>query len=216
MQRLAPDVLVLAEVSAAHWEALRGAGIGELLPHATGSVGGSASTVVATREPATCVDVPSHVRCGEVVDVGEQGTPAVVEGEQVITGFDMPAVRLASGTVVRGVHLWSPRLTPVERWHTDQRAMIEWVAARPEERLVLAGDFNASLSHPVFRQLSAGMSSAPAGMLPWTRTWPFGWPIPPFVQIDHVLARGMTPVAAGTIVIPGSDHAAVWAQLQPR
>ena len=33
----------------------------------------------------------------------------------------------------------------------------------------------------------------------------------PFVQIDHILARGLTVTGAGSEVIAGTDHALVWA-----
>jgi endonuclease/exonuclease/phosphatase (EEP) superfamily protein YafD len=36
-------------------------------------------------------------------------------------------------------------------------------------------------------------------------------PLTELVQIDHVLARGLTVTGAGSEVIPGTDHAMVWA-----
>ncbi|SNV18677.1 Uncharacterized protein conserved in bacteria [Dermatophilus congolensis] len=204
VKALRPDVLVLVEESPANWQGLLKAGLGEFLPYATGTVGGSSSTVVATREPMSCVDISSRMRCNEVVDVGS--------GE--VEEFDMPAVRLADGTLFRGVHPWSPRLDPVNRWYRDQVGLVDWVRRYGgEQRLVLAGDFNASRSHPVFRRLLNGMVEAPSGGIPWTRTWPMGWFFPPFVQIDHVVARGFGVAAAGVLPSKVSDHAAVWAQL---
>jgi hypothetical protein len=39
--------------------------------------------------------------------------------------------------------------------------------------------------------------------------------VPPLFDLDHVLARGLTPVAGGTIAVDGTDHVAVWAELSP-
>ncbi|STD15328.1 Uncharacterized protein conserved in bacteria [Dermatophilus congolensis] len=204
VRQLRPDVLVLVEESPTNWQGLLKAGLKEYLPYATGTVGGSSATVVATREPMSCVDIGARARCNEVVDVGS--------GE--VEQFDMPAVRLADGTLFRGVHPWSPRLDPVNRWYRDQVGLVDWVQQRSsEQRLVMAGDFNASRSHPVFRRLLNGMVEAPSGGVPWTRTWPMGWFFPPFVQIDHVVARGFQVAAAGVLPSKVSDHAAVWAQL---
>ena len=44
-------------------------------------------------------------------------------------------------------------------------------------------------------------------------TWPNGRPIPPFVQIDHVLVRGLDVQSVEDVRIPGSDHDAVVAHL---
>jgi hypothetical protein len=44
------------------------------------------------------------------------------------------------------------------------------------------------------------------------RTWPFaGNRLPPFVQLDHLLSRRLTVVAAGQVALNRADHAAVWA-----
>ena len=216
VRQLRPDVLVLVEESPTHWNALLAGGLKQELPYATGSVGGSEATVVATREPMTCVELPGPVRCNEVVDVGTADAPFHEYPGGMPDGFHSPAVRLSDGTLFRGVHLWSPRLPPLSHWYSDQRGMADWVSSWPEERVILAGDFNASRSHPAFRELIEGMVQAPGGKLPWTRTWPYGWPVPPFVQIDHVVARGFDVVSAGVIDAQNSDHAAVWAQLRPK
>ncbi len=78
----------------------------------------------------------------------------------------------------------------------------------------MAGDFNASQSHPEFRAMLDGLTDAHrATGGGWVRTWPQGRRIPPFVQLDHVLGRGVTPVDAGVTAVRGTDHAAVWATM---
>ena len=44
----------------------------------------------------------------------------------------------------------------------------------------------------------------------WEPTWPQDTAVPPFARIDHVLVRGFATVAAGTVHVDGTDHAAVW------
>lgn len=207
------DVLVLTEENTLHWGALRHAGLPRLLPYATG-VDGFGGTIIATSVPVTCVDVPAGGRCGRVVAV--QPWEEVSDLHRTPPSFPLPAVRLPDGTLVRGIHAWSPRMDPPERWRQQQEELIAWRDARPaDERLIIAGDANASMSHPVFRRLADGLAHAPRGGFPWTRTWTPGWPIPRFVQIDHILARGFDVADEGVLGLPGSDHGAVWARLVP-
>ncbi len=212
VRRLLPDVLVLAEESAEHFAKLESGGIRQYLPYATGSLGGSGATVVFTREPVTCPELPAGLACGQVRHEDQRPGSGTPDGP-----FDMPVVRLANGTLLKAVHSFSPRLTADSRWHAELSDLIAWRDARPPgERVVLAGDFNASRSHPVLRRLMSGMAQAPSGYLPWTRTWPHGWFFPRFVQLDHVLARGYEVAAAGILPATSSDHFAIWAQLTPR
>lgn len=206
------DVLVLPEMTAAYWQSLVDRGIRDLLPHATGRTGGGRGMVVATREESTCVALPTGMTCGEVV-IDESSEPYVLNRAGDPT-FDQVVVRLPDGTLVKGVHLWSPRLSPGVRWREQQAEMARWIADQQgEELLVLAGDFNAGRSHPAFREYSAGFDDSPRGAFPWTRTWPKWGPIGPLTQIDHVLARGRRAAESTTLRIPGSDHDAVWSLL---
>jgi hypothetical protein len=51
---------------------------------------------------------------------------------------------------------------------------------------------------------------------PQDRTWPQGRAlIGPFIQLDHVLARGLSVVDAGVVHLPNTDHASVWTHLSP-
>ncbi|MDO5697549.1 MAG: endonuclease/exonuclease/phosphatase family protein [Dermatophilus congolensis] len=220
VERVEPDVLVLIEESPTHWKALQRLGIRDRLPFATGSIGGSYGTVVLTNQPMTCVELRPGLACNEVRE-GEPGratqAPVGASAPPFAEAFDSPVVRLSDGTLFKAVHAWSPRTTRESRWFQEQSNLVTWRDAHADEpRLVMAGDFNATRSHPVFRRLLQGMEAAPSGYAPWTRTWPVGWFVPPVVQIDHVLARGYDVVTAGVIEGEGSDHLSVWAQLTPR
>lgn len=50
----------------------------------------------------------------------------------------------------------------------------------------------------------------------WPRSGRWGVPIIQLLQLDHVLSRGFGIAGAGTVITPGSDHDAVWAQLVPQ
>jgi endonuclease/exonuclease/phosphatase (EEP) superfamily protein YafD len=134
------------------------------------------------------------------------------------TTFHQPVVRVAtpSGPLrVQAVHVAPP--TSALRWHTELSQLLTATLAVRDaqaEPLVLAGDFNATDDHPVLRRLTEvtvdAHRDAGAG---WVRSWPTQGAVPAFAGIDHVLLRGPQVVDAGTLTLPGSDHAVVWAQL---
>ncbi|WP_040161104.1 endonuclease/exonuclease/phosphatase family protein [Mobilicoccus massiliensis] len=199
------DVLVLLEATPAHWAALKAHGLRSLLPHATGTVHGSAAgTVVATREPVTCPDPATA--CGRVVTA----TRAADEP------FSQVDVRLPDGTVVRGAHPFPPVGQGERSWRLSLGRLDRWIhQVHAGERIVVTGDFNAGPVHPAFRRIADGLVQAPRAW-PWQPTWPQESGVPPFVQIDHVLARGFAVAEEGTFLVPGTDHAGVSATLRPR
>ncbi len=84
-------------------------------------------------------------------------------------------------------------------------------------RLVLAGDFNATVHHAPFRSLTAaGLRNAhrSAGR-GWAGTYPTWWPGPELLRIDHVLVGdGIEPVAVESRRGSGSDHRPLVADLR--
>lgn len=209
------DVLVLSEISTPLWERSLQGRLARRLPYATGRSGGAGGTIIATKQAVSCVDLPSTARCGQVSTRPRDGYAGRDSSGDYT--FDMPTVRLADGTLLRAIHTWSPRLVPVDRWHTQLSDVRDWVSAHAHEpRLLMAGDFNASMSHPSFRALVRGLDRSPRGIFPWVRTWPRRPQAPyiPFVQIDHVVARGWRAVDQEVLRVEGSDHDAVWSLLQ--
>jgi endonuclease/exonuclease/phosphatase (EEP) superfamily protein YafD len=100
-----------------------------------------------------------------------------------------------------------------DEWHAGIEALTAWRDDQPpNEAFVLAGDFNASHGHSVFRALAAGLVDAQvAAGGGWVRTWPVvGRRVPPYVQLDHLLSRHLTVVEAGQVAVHGTDHAMVW------
>ena len=208
------DVVVLTEMTPDGWRRLEAAGLRRHFPHATGRTDtGASGTVILSRRPFTCLDTVERNPCGQVV-TRRPDAPAYRLGQNDAT-FDLPSVRLEDGTVIRGIHARPPSLTANDRWRREQHDLATWVRDQsPQTPLILAGDFNASLSHPAFRALADGLVHAPRTGLPWPRTWPEGARLPALIQIDHILTRGFAVHAEGVDVVPGTDHAAVWADLR--
>ncbi|MDQ1538891.1 MAG: hypothetical protein QOE58_3284 [Actinomycetota bacterium] len=200
------DVLVLLEITPAAVERLRGAGLDVLLPETVGqSIDGSLGVVVRGRFPMTLAEPISVPRPGDI--------PAEAAYQPVVT------LHRASGDVaLRAVHSQTPLLTGAEVWRAGLADLQTWRERQPSDKpLVMAGDFNSSWGHPGFRGIAETMTDAHrAAGEGWVRTWPQGRRlIRPFVQLDHVLVRGLSVVEAGVVTLPNTDHAAVWARLSP-
>jgi endonuclease/exonuclease/phosphatase (EEP) superfamily protein YafD len=152
------------------------------------------------------------------------GVTAVVAGHlgdvrsSTYLATPFPRVELEGGGLgdIRFVafHTLAPRRGDVPQWRSDVGLVSRWCAGpRPA---IIAGDFNATLDHSVFRSAMAGCGDAAAqrghGLVPTWPTWLPGWLGP---QIDHVLATD--PIVAETFEvreISESDHRAVLTRLR--
>jgi endonuclease/exonuclease/phosphatase (EEP) superfamily protein YafD len=134
------------------------------------------------------------------------------------TATPFPRVELEGGGLgeLRFVafHTLAPRRGDVPQWRSDVSLVSQWCAG--PQPAIIAGDFNATLDHSVFRSATAGCGDAAAqrgqGLTPTWPTWLPGWLGP---QIDHVLATD--PIVAEWFEvreIGGSDHRAVLARLR--
>ena len=189
------DVAVLVELTDQAVSRLKAAGLDEQLPYVVGRPeAGTTGAVIRSRWPLTLLDA------GKGVDGSLFWEPyALVQ-------------RPEGAFRVKAIHTRQP-IVSARGWHQDLDRIHEWQLAQPTDQpLVLAGDFNASQSHPAFRAMIEGLTDAHrATGGGWVRTWPQGRRIPPFVQLDHILGRGFTAVDAGVTSVRGTDHAAVWA-----
>ncbi|MER6579814.1 endonuclease/exonuclease/phosphatase family protein [Nonomuraea sp. NPDC001023] len=134
-------------------------------------------------------------------------------------GHHMPVVEAAlpGGAVeVVVVHPVAPVPSTVPEWEAGVGTLPP--APSTGAPRILAGDFNATLDHAVFRRLlGTGYTDAAAatgkGLVP---TWPMRR-IPPLVAIDHVLTDGRArAVDVRVLDLPGSDHRALFADLRVR
>lgn len=195
------DLLVLLEVMTGREGGLAAAGLSAELPYAVGRADdiGAGGTVIRSRYPLR--ELPSAT-----------AAQASREFRQPVAAVAIPG---RAEILVRAVHPLPPASpTMTGSWRRGLATLADWVAAAPPDTvLVLAGDFNASADHPAYRIVADGLVDAhrEAGKGLVT-TWPRETRIPPFVQLDHVLARGLAVVDAGSDPVPGSDHAAVWAR----
>ncbi|WP_318208153.1 endonuclease/exonuclease/phosphatase family protein [Streptomyces sp. SJL17-1] len=116
-------------------------------------------------------------------------------------------------------HPMPPVPGQVSLWKRELGRVKAAVAAQPTGPMLVAGDFNASQDHAAFRGiLAAGGLQDAARRADESRapTWPAEGPLPPFVQIDHVLVRDFSVREVRFPDLPGSDHRAVVADLDLR
>jgi endonuclease/exonuclease/phosphatase (EEP) superfamily protein YafD len=134
------------------------------------------------------------------------------------TATPFPRVELGGGGLGNikfvAFHTLAPRRGDVPQWRSDVGLVSQWCAG--SQPTIIAGDFNATLDHSVFRSATAGCGDAAAqrgqGLTPTWPTWLPSWLGP---QIDHVLATG--PIVAETFEVrevAGSDHRAVLTRLR--
>jgi hypothetical protein len=196
------DMLVLVEVTPASLERLRIAGLDTLLPESAGQSSQDAGgTIIRSRVPMTLVQAGL-----------DQVSPFA---------FDEPVVSIHRSTgdvVLRAVHSLPPGLSGASEWRSGLAGLQSWRERQsPDQPVVMAGDFNSSWGHPGFRGVAETMTDAQQSAGEgWAPTWPQGRRlIRPFIQLDHVLSRGLDVVDAGVVRLPNTDHAAIWARLSP-
>ncbi|MGW3350075.1 endonuclease/exonuclease/phosphatase family protein [Nonomuraea rubra] len=197
-RRLNVDVLSIQELTYSARDRLAAAGLAELLPYHVGRADfrGPEGSGVYSRYPMT-------ERTGLFRPVGHH----------------MPVVEVSlpggSAVEVVVVHPVAPVPSTVPEWEAGLSALPPAPASGPPR--ILAGDFNATLDHAVFRRLlDSGYTDAAAstgqGLTP---TWPHGRSLPPLVAIDHVLTDGRGSAAGVQVFdVPGSDHRALFADLR--
>jgi endonuclease/exonuclease/phosphatase family metal-dependent hydrolase len=195
VRQLGADVLFLQELTEEAVRRLKQAGLEDLMPHSQLELwGGSRGSGIYSRFP-----------------LGEGPRVAPVHMAQPTA-----VVRLPGGYVAElvCVHPVTPQLGRggAVRWREELGVL----PAPGEVPRVLAGDFNATLDHAVFRKVlrlgyADAAQQAGGALVP---TWG-----PPgrgaVLTLDHVLAgRGCAVLGYSVHAVPGSDHQAVYAEVQ--
>lgn len=206
--RSGADLLVITDAGADTVQPLRSTELTRVLPYSVGlRPWGPEGSVVFSRYP-------------------------IEERKRISDGGDSRAVTVRTPELgeleVLALH---PRPPYQNGWAADWERITRFVSASyatdgrlGERPLVVAGDLNATLDHAPLRQLQAwGFTDAVTQRrLGFQPTWPapgavrrFGVPVPPLVQIDHVLT---SPALAVTDFVtyanPGSDHLGLVAEIQ--
>jgi endonuclease/exonuclease/phosphatase (EEP) superfamily protein YafD len=129
------------------------------------------------------------------------GRPLIVETTLVLPSGPQPLWAL---------HTIAPLPVSFEQWRGQLSTIARLVRARGTNRLLVAGDFNATWGSKGFRSiLDTGMTDAAAARghaleMTWSQEMP---PLPPFTRIDHILTGpGVEVVRYATQDGPGSDH----------
>ncbi|MEV4477995.1 endonuclease/exonuclease/phosphatase family protein [Nonomuraea sp. NPDC049504] len=200
VRRLDVDVLSIQELTWSAKVRLTAAGLDDLLPYdiSVPDVRGPEGSGIYSRHPL-------RERKGLFRPVGHH--------------MPVAEVSLPGGSPVEVVvvHPVAPVPRTVPEWHAGVASLPPAPTSGPPR--ILAGDFNATLDHAVFRDLlGTGYTDAAAstgnGLVP---TWPHGRSLPPLVTIDHVLTDARAGAVATQIFdVPGSDHRALFADLRVR
>ena len=188
---LTVDVLAVQELTPQLTEALRAVGVDELFPYSVVR-DGLDGTAIWSRLPLV----------GRPVVAGLISTSAVA----TLTRPDGASITVAS------VHPRAPWPQSFASRAVDELiALRGWLDTVPGP-LVIAGDFNATSDHALFRDLltSGRADAAEACGTVWLRTFPSNSWCPPIAGLDHlVIGGGMTATEIRSVHILGSDHRAV-------
>ncbi|MFI9119385.1 endonuclease/exonuclease/phosphatase family protein [Streptomyces bikiniensis] len=197
VRRERPDLVYVSECDRACGRALTTALAAELPHHASVEAEGSEGSVLLSAHPL-------RDRRTIPATMGMPGATAGIAGRSV-------RVQLA--------HPMPPLPGQVDVWKRELGRVRDFAALRTGPTLI-AGDFNASQDHAAFRAVlkdgrlrdaawAAGKSRA--------ATWPMEGPLPPYVQIDHVLVSDEFSVDDVRFLdLDGTDHRAVLADLDLR
>ncbi len=128
-----------------------------------------------------------------------------------------PSLEVSGGELGRlrfvAFHAAAPVPARMDGWVNDLQRLRQWCAAGPPA--IVAGDFNATLDHSVFRRAISGCRDAAAelghGLI---ATWPSRLPRWLGPQIDHVLVtESLAPVSLDVLDVPGTNHRALVAHV---
>jgi endonuclease/exonuclease/phosphatase (EEP) superfamily protein YafD len=200
LRRHQVDILAVQEMTAGWLDAIGRARVAEVLPFSyVDPRAGSAGSGLWARWPLTPLDpLP--------------GTKNAAPRARIEPAAGQPVT-------VTVVHPAAPVNRQEPQWQRDLETIRLALAEHTGPHLV-AGDFNASRDHRVFRDIlrSGFVDCADVAQ---QRHWPgFTWPAdrryPPLMRLDHVLGSqaGCVVHEARTMRIPGTDHRGVLAVLE--
>lgn len=124
---------------------------------------------------------------------------------------------------ITGVHPNSP-YNSLDLWNQDYRILNSYFSGTANRTQVIAGDFNAGLTHDTLKDLmrvTATHDAMNVGQITQVPTWPTVTDMLPTIQhfpliaIDHVLVSHLVhTLRTGTIEVSGTDHLGIWATIE--
>jgi endonuclease/exonuclease/phosphatase (EEP) superfamily protein YafD len=194
------DILAVQELTPEKADLLSASGLDAVLPYrALRARGGPAGVGLWSRYPI------------EKSDTDEQFWLGLLIADVRVPGVDTPVTVVVT-------HLSAPWPEPIEGWRTDLDRLatkLQKIAAGAGGPVLVAGDLNATPDIREFRRLLRdgyrdAAEQAGAGL---TRTHPADIFLPPVFAVDHVLTRGCIATSIRTLILPGSDHRALAADI---
>jgi endonuclease/exonuclease/phosphatase (EEP) superfamily protein YafD len=220
VRRHGADVLFLQELDEPAVARLKQAGLTDLLPHEMTDLA-EGRGIFARFRLAEGPDLrhPPIPGSGWGGRRGEDEKGSTNDAAQLTARLELPGGQRADLVCVH-VSRPRPRWWPAStvRWRSELAALPAPAGSAADPPRVLAGDFNATVDHALFRRvLRLGHADAAArlgrGLVP---TWgPEPWGRPALLTLDHVLVDpGCTVLAVLVHPLPGSDHRAVYAEFR--
>lgn len=200
VRELQPNVLAVQELTPGLAERLAKAGLAELLPF-------------SRLDPR-----PGHTGIGLWSSRPLSQLPPVPGARNPMPRAQLDVSRPITITVV---HPPAPLRGRQPGWKQDMDRLLATLNSTTGQQIV-AGDFNASRDHGVFRRLLAAQfidCADAARHRPWPGfTWPANRRFPPVIRLDHVLVsrQGAIVHETRTVDIPGTDHLGVLAVIELR
>ncbi|RVW00730.1 endonuclease/exonuclease/phosphatase family protein [Rhodococcus xishaensis] len=195
------DILTVQEITDESAEALRAAGLGELLPHqfvVSDSPDGLGGAIYSRFPLSNTRHLAGYLSANLTADVD--------------VGLEEPLALVA-------VHPAPAFLFPAKMWAEELRGVRDEMAANTlRDNVVVSGDFNASYPQRQYRDLLAnGYADAAdqvgAGLVP---TMPANRWFPAVTGIDRIITKGAVATSLDRIEIVGSDHHGLVADIRLR
>lgn len=166
----------------------------------------------AAREAAAQTLAGSHPYSYAVGTVGVWSTYPIVNEQPLDLGLGWNRALAADLETPAGlvsiyvVHAASLR-PGVQSDRDDMLNELADVVARDEnERIIVAGDFNATVTDPALRALQRTVAEPNQSGLSLGFTWPNDMPV---ARIDHIFQRGLSASESSVVPAGASDHLAV-------
>nr|VDG63928.1 endonuclease/exonuclease/phosphatase family [Streptococcus thermophilus] len=123
------------------------------------------------------------------------------------------AFETAAGPTIVAVHTIPPLPSTMDQWRGDLGNIATWVDANPDNKAIIAGDFNATMRHGPMADLGPKQDSARMCSRYPDGTWPTSGIMGLRTHIDHVLVPAAGVDGCATAHIGNGDHLAYFVEI---